>query len=186
MSGCCGPSSISQCFHGQQWSYFQPVVVGFGTSPPVRTECVLMSKIRHKLMYSGVPKPRIFRDATKPSQEDQLLTAHLLFWILLRRVSRKPRFLFSFSLLLLPASSQMRLFCSYVCGAEILRGIEALLHNQDVIRGGPGNWHRQFGLELCAGSMLCIHPTSQGQSPSSTASLKFHHKLTSSRQCKVL
>lgn len=56
VSGCCGPSSISQCLHGQQWSYFQPVVVRFGTSPPpVCAECVLMREVTHKLMNSGFP-----------------------------------------------------------------------------------------------------------------------------------
>lgn len=56
VSGCCSPSSISQCLHGQQWSYFQPVVVGFGTSPPpVCAECVLMREVTNKLMNSGFP-----------------------------------------------------------------------------------------------------------------------------------
>lgn len=122
MSGCCGPYSISQCFHGQQWSYFQPVVVGFGTSPPVCAECVLMREVRHKLMNSGFPSHKSLETPWNLVRRISYLLLTSYVWILLRRVSGKPWFLFSFSLLFLPTSSQMSLFCSYVCGADILRG----------------------------------------------------------------
>lgn len=180
MSGCCGPPSISQCFHGQQWSSFQPVVLGFGTSPPVCAECVLMREVRHELMDSGFP-------SHKPLETPRNLVRRISYLLLtsysgsfFRRVSGKPWFLFSFSLLFLPTSSQRSLFCSYVCGADILRGIEVLLNNHSMARGALVTgieslvWNCVLGLRSVIIPLLRVNRLHQLPQSNSTISLPTH------------
>ena len=77
----------------------------------------------------------------------------------------------------------MSLFCSYVCGADILRGIEALLNNHGMARGALVTgidslvWICVLDLRSVCIPLLGVNRLHQ---------LPQNHKLTNSHQCKVL